>query len=79
MFEKEPLEFKKHSKLDPRRLLFLAFRLLIEQEAKYNFARYNLPYKEIPNLTSIKHKIKAGHTYVTTRQYQYLYSAVKTV
>lgn len=71
----DPFAIKKYSKWHPIRLTFTARARLIEQEARWNFQKYALPEKIIPNLPSAP-DADYSNTAVTSIQMQHLLYAL---
>lgn len=71
----DPFNIKKYPKWHPLRLAFTAKARLIEQEARWNFQKYALPEKLIPNLPPAP-GVDYSNTAVTPVQMQHLLYAL---
>jgi hypothetical protein len=72
----DPFSLKHYPKWDPRRLLPTIRWRLIDLEARVNFPRYLLPFKQLSPLPPVE-GYDGGNTAVTELQERYLLAAVR--
>lgn len=71
----DPFVIKQYPIWHPTRLAFTLIARLVEQQAKINFKKYELPEKTIPNLP-VPPNLDYSKTAVTSLQMQYLLQAL---